>query len=565
MNAPPGPFTAIAVGGHQSVCALTERSEVACWNWKEEAATIVSPDRYLAIDAAMGTTCAVTDTGDVACWGADESAADAPPGRYTAISTTEGYTCGLTEDSEVVCWGSRSKRAYEARAADAEPGAPTVLIGAVPDPPPDRYLAVTVGSSPFEALLVACAVRESGGFTCWRSNLHGYDEEEQTWREEAGAEESLAAGDFCLVHDLDFPLCPANSGYVAVSQGGDHTCAILGEGRSECWPSGFGAQAFGTLRVMTPPDPSPERYLSISTDGDYACALTEAGDPVCWESVRNVIPLPDPPPGRYMAVSDGRSHTCALTEAGEAVCWGWNNWGQTEVPPGRYTAISASAFHTCALTEARVAVCWGRSAFLPRGHYTAISTGSYAYGGTTCALREEGEPVCGRRTLPDPELPQGRYIAIDASGERQVCGLREAGEVVCWSDYYDEPRTSSGPYTALSAGGDVCALTEDGEVACWGREDSPSGSYTALAVGWQHACALTGDGEAVCWAWASQKYTDEEPYESPYHYELTQPPTGPFLAISSSEFRSCAVTEAGEVVCWGDVEYWEMPRWVSLN
>ena len=158
----------------------------------------------------------------------------------------------------------------------------------------------------------------------------------------------------------------------------------------------------------------------------------------------------------------------------------------------------------------------------------------------------------------------GRYTAIDARGERQVCGLRETSEVVCWYDYYSEPQTRSGRYTALSVGGDVCALTEDGEVVCLGREDFPPGRYTALAVGWQHACALNEAGEAVCWAWASRRSKDEEPYKNPFHDALIQPPPGPFIAISASEFRSCAVTEVGEVVCWGDVEYEQMPLWVSL-
>ena len=159
----------------------------------------------------------------------------------------------------------------------------------------------------------------------------------------------------------------------------------------------------------------------------------------------------------------------------------------------------------------------------------------------------------------------GRYTAIDARGERQVCGLRETSEVVCWYDYYSEPQTRSGRYTALSVGrGDVCALTEDGEVVCLGREDFPPGRYTALAVGWQHACALNEAGEAVCWAWASRRSKDEEPYKNPFHDALIQRPPGPFIAISASEFRSCAVTEVGEVVCWGDVEYEQMPLWVSL-
>ena len=93
----------------------------------------------------------------------------------------------------------------------------------------------------------------------------------------------------------------------------------------------------------------------------------------------------------------------------------------------------------------------------------------------------------------------------------------------------------------------------------------PAGRYTAVAVGFQHACALTAGADAVCWAWPSRRYKDEDLERSVYENQLTKPPPGPFVAISSSDFRSCAVTADGGVVCWGDVEYSELPQWVAIE
>ena len=83
----------------------------------------------------------------------------------------------------------------------------------------------------------------------------------------------------------------------------------------------------------------------------------------------------------------------------------------------------------------------------------------------------------------------------------------------------------------------------------------PPGRYTALTVGGGHACALTEAGEAVCWG--SNAYGQAEA------------PSGTYSAISAGSGDTCALTDAGEIECWGR-EMSELPppgryRAVSTN
>ena len=563
-----GPFTAVAVGGHYDVCALSEAREAVCWNADAPGATATLPGRYIAIDASEGTTCAVADDGEAVCWGSDASARDAPPGPFMAISTTPGYTCALTEAGAVVCWGFRSERAHHERArmgVGHPAGQPYKWL---PDPPPGPYLAITVGRSTYldgrpES---ACARKASGGFVCWQAgSKHSPHPQGDVWHVDDSVEDTPIAGDFCQVNSYGRAACGwPGADYAAISDDGRHVCAVTAEGRAECWVSEVTAIAYGALNVMRPPDPSPARYVAISTGGDIGCAITDAGSIACWEAERNVIAPPDPPPGRYVAVSDGTYHTCGLTEDGEAVCWGWNNYGQAAVRHGRYMAVSAGEFHTCALTESGEAVCWGLIfSRAPDGQYATIGAGGLAHDPGACALTETGAVVCWAGDW-SAEPPAGSYAALDV-GEHQSCVLTEAGEATCWDhNRYGVTDPPDRRLTAVGAGYVAsCGLTEDGQVVCWSRSfsiDPPSGRFSALAVGWQHACALDIAGDAVCWGWKANRSKEVPNEPSPFAHQLTRPPPGPFLAISAGQYRSCAVSVQGDIVCWGDVAYTNEPR-----
>ena len=70
------------------------------------------------------------------------------------------------------------------------------------------------------------------------------------------------------------------------------------------------------------PEPAPKRgYIDVSYGSDHVCALHEDGSIACWGS--NQHGKASPPSGDFKSVSSGEHGTCALrSDDGKIVCWG---------------------------------------------------------------------------------------------------------------------------------------------------------------------------------------------------------------------------------------------------
>ncbi len=264
---------AISAGGTHS-CALLNGGDVRCWGYgaygalgyggepndptvpgppdigDNETPGSVGPVNFgpgrtaVAIAAGGFHTCALLDDGTVRCFGWAENGqlgygnvdrvADPsilPPvklgaGRTAvAISAGEIHTCALLDDGSVRCWGGR----FEGRLGQGN----EVTIG--DDETPDTVPPVNLGAGRTAVAISAgdrhtCALLDGGDVRCWGAAYAG----------------QLGYGNTTNVGDDEMPdsAGPVDLGLglgrsaLALSAGGQHTCARLNDAGLSCW--GYG-------------------------------------------------------------------------------------------------------------------------------------------------------------------------------------------------------------------------------------------------------------------------------------------------------------------------------------
>jgi alpha-tubulin suppressor-like RCC1 family protein len=330
-----------------------------------------------------------------------------------AISAGGNHTCAVTDGGAVKCWGYNGQ---------GQLGDGTIVNSSTPEDVSglsSGVAAISAGANH------TCAVTTAGGVKCWGANYAGQ------------------LGDGTATNrSRPVDVSGLTSGVVAISAGGQHTCALTSAGGVKCWGANFSGQLGDgtTTDRSTPLDVSglTSGVVAISAGGAHTCALTSTGGVKCWgdnrkgelgDGTTTNSSTPVDVVGLSLgvtAISGGdEKHTCAVTTSGGATCWGFNGSGQlgngtladSPVPVGvsdlgsGVAEIDAGGFHTCAVTSGGGAKCWG-----------AGSSGQLGNG----------------------------FPGIDSSTPVGVSGL------------------SSG-VSALSAGEyHSCALTTDGSVECWG-------------------------------------------------------------------------------------------------
>ena len=148
-------------------------------------------------------------------------------------------------------------------------------------------------------------------------------------------------------------------------------------------------------------------------------------------------------------------------------------------------------------------------------------------------------------------------VASLALGGSHSCALRDDGSVTCWGWNFYGQLGDGGIESSLTPA-DVC----DGEAAAG---CSPLAGIEALAGGENHTCAVTEEGGVRCWGRNEDGQLGEGTEIDrwlpvgvcrPLADEPAPPPAGceplaGIVAITAGSSHSCALTDAGGVLCWG--------------
>jgi alpha-tubulin suppressor-like RCC1 family protein len=350
--APSGPAVVAAVSaGARHSCVLRPCGEVRCWGWnghgelgngtKIDSSTpvpVVELGGIKAVAAGGWHSCALDSGGDVYCWGYNDGG---QLGNGTTVSTSRpvralgvsdataivaggssgsGHTCAIVQGGRVVCWG-------DGGFGQLGQGAEAPLAGGVSSTPVS-VVGVTSATALSAGTDHTCALLASGSIQCWGSSLWG-ERGDGTTQAPGSAMPTLVAG---------------ISEAVAITAGGNHTCAALKNGAVKCWgPNSVGE--LGTGHVASD-SPTPVDVVG----------LTEA----------------------VTTVAAGGHHTCAVGASGSLFCWGFNSEGQLGVPrpllfsdvtptttpiqvPGVSDAVAVTAgdLHTCVRLKSGLVNCWG--------------------------------------------------------------------------------------------------------------------------------------------------------------------------------------------------------------
>ena len=578
-----------------------------------------------AVTAGEEHSCAVHEDGAISCWGnnydgqlgngqSGEDVFSSIPVEVAGITDAEAvsagwdYSCALHQDGTVSCWGDN----WYGQLGNGQSGEDAYAL--VPVQVADIADATAIASNSRHS----CALREDGTISCWGNNTRGQLGNRKS-RDDGAEPHSSVPVEVAGITDA-----------TAIAAGQDHSCAVHRSGTVSCWGNNYDGQLgngqsqdyenrsvenrYGPYSWMPTGVAGITDAVAISAGGEHSCAVHRTGAISCWGNnwhgqlgngqggtddagfaeIANDFysPLPVGVVGitDATAITTGRLHTCALHRTGSVSCWGDTGYGQLGNGQSGYIYASAVPLAVVGVVDA-----------------TAVATGGEHSGPEhSCALHEDGTVSCwgnnGVGQLGNGQSGDSAVSSVPvrvagitdataiAAGAEHSCALREDGTISCWgANWYGqlgngqsgENAHSSVPVevagitdaTAITAGyKHSCALHQDGTISCWGsnyygklgngqgEEDAMSSvpvqvaditDATAIAAGENHSCALHQDGTMSCWGRNGSGQLSNGQSRENANSSVPVPVAGitDATAISASS-GSCAVREDGTISCW---------------
>ena len=470
------------------------------------------------------------------------------------ISAGTIHACARRADGTVACWGQTPEYEVDGETRQSSFAPPNPAVTPVEVPGLDDAVDIDAGQA------VSCAVRSSSEVYCWGSNGSS----------QLGFDDDTAHGQ-ATIAGIDDAL--------EVACGDEFCCARRAGGRVSCWGSNNRGQLGDGTRE---PSAAPVEVVDLTavTQLDCysrtCCALDEGGAVRCWGDGRqgmlgdeslesSSVPVEIAGLEGVTEVAVGWWHLCAL-DANGLVCWGNNTSGEL----GRAMSSSSDATPEPAAILATPLQLSGGCLRLPdlslrcaNGDGSAspewavdrevldLSTGD----GHRCALLIDGSVYCRG------DNGQGQ-LGRAGRAQELVFGITDATQVVCGTEH-------------------SCALRSRGNISCWGSdvqgqlgsgyaEEAACGSNCSsvplplvglppavqLVAGANHSCALTEAGEVYCWGDNTHGQAGaptRRELRAPFRLE-SLPPSERVVALAAATLgdRTCAMMDTGEVLCWGE-------------
>lgn len=341
----------------------------------------------------------------------------------------------------------------------------------------------------------------------------------------------------------------SDTNWKSVSVGGAHACATDNSSYLYCWGSDDKGQLGNSNALESKVTPvrvgSDTGWSAVSTGGEHTCGI-RSGKLYCWgsddfgqlgngaaSSEHKATPQAVSGATDWVAVTTGNTHTCAIRNVAAKgrmlACWGDDAKGQIgnginlpgpSVPAFVSAAvdwqtITAGAFHTCGLRANKpkgpMLACWGNDEF--------------------------GQ--VGNGALGEPSVPAQVSNAYDwqtvVAGDNHTCAIRSGGMLACWgSDASGQIGNGGGVGTGPSVPAKIGSFLD----------------WKSVSVGGEHSCGIRSSSNKL-YCWGDNSYGQTAPTSEDPRYPAPQEIGGSWKVQDTGQRQTCAIKSTGQLECWG--------------
>jgi alpha-tubulin suppressor-like RCC1 family protein len=209
-------------------------------------------------------------------------------------------------------------------------------------------------------------------------------------------------------------------------------------------------------------------------------------------------------------------------------------------PAGATCTVGANASGKVASANINVAVTCGTVMAAAEEHTCAITGagGVLCWGLNSFGQLGNGAAIDSNTPVPVVAMPSG--VVSIAAGAEFTCALTNAGAVWCWGNN-SSGQLGNGTFTPSS----IPVRVSDP------AGDAPLSGVVAIAAGQYHSCAVTDAGAALCWGDNSKgELGNGTDAGSNLPIQVSGLSSG-VATISAGSYFTCAVTSTSAALCWG--------------